>query len=296
MSALEIVSLLCECSRPSFHLLARIERRLGIKEGSKVLTILTDNGLITSSYDPGGSGFHLFCPVEWLCPTEEESKFDLARKEERGELWPNMVWQPDFEGEYCQPVRLDAIKDGCKKFTIFAPSYIDLLAMCSRTSAFENKVSRFNKTSQRIHNGRKVVEECARGFLESGIGVNGLGYMVVEAGELGCLVASLAFGDRFTWLAALKEAPTDARERITEFVGAVSFAAFVQKHNIIRAAKLGMVAASFAGVGGVSDASTFRTRMDAYSEVLREEDRRFQVPRDLDNPSAYTSDEDDGYN
>jgi hypothetical protein len=291
--------MLCKCSRPSFCFLARIERPIGIKEGSKVLTIVTDNGLRTSSDDLGDSAFHLSCPVEWLCPTEEETQFHLARKEERRELWPNMVWQPYFEGEYCQPVRLDAIKEVCKKFTIFAPSHIDLLAMCSRTSTFDNRLSSFNKSSQRIYNGRKVVEDCARGFLESGIGANGLGYMVIKAGELGCLVASLAFGDRFTWLAALREGqsvPTDAREGTTEFVGAVSFATFVQKHNIIRAAKLGMVAASYTGEGGISDADAFKARMDAYTDVLREEAQRFQVPRDLDDPTAYTSDEDDDDN
>jgi hypothetical protein len=290
------VNLCCECSNLFSRFLGIIERCPGIIKGSKVLTILTDSDPSTCSYELGGSSFHLSCPVEWLCPSDKTTEHALAWKEEQGELLPNMVWQPYFEGEYCRPNRLAAIKEVCRKFTIFAPSHIDLLSMCSKTLTFENRLSSFNKRSQRLYNGRKIIEECAREFLGSGIGCNSLGYMVVKAGKLGCLVASRAFSDKFTWLAALKEGQntgTDAWEGATAFVGAVSFATFVQKHNIIRAAKLGMVAASLAGEDGISDASAFRTRMDSYSEVLRQESRRFQVPRDVDNPSAYTSDEDD---
>lgn len=242
------------------------------------------------------SAFHLSCPVEWLCPTDRETKTELAKKEEDGKLWPIMVWQPYFEGNHSRPDQLGAVKDACKKLAIFAPNHIDLLAMCCQTSAFENTISGFSKRNQRIDNGRKIIESCAQQFLEAGIGAYGRGHMVVKAGEFGCLVASLAYGDTFTWLAALPAAgdgPISPREEITAFVGALTFEAFVKRqHNIIRATKSAMVFASFAADSALGDVENVKARERIYKTILRVEAQRLQFPRDLDDPSAYTDDED----
>lgn len=207
-----------------------------------------------------------------------------------------MVWQPYFEGSYSRPDQLGPVKDACKKLAIFAPNHSDLLAMCCKTLAFENKISGLSKRNQRIDNGRNIIEKCAQQFLDVGIGAYGRGHMVVKAGEFGCLVASLAYGDTFIWLPALPAAgdgPISPREEITAFVGALTFEVFVKReYNIIKAAKSAMVFASFAADSALGDVGNVKAQEGIYKTILSVEAQRLQVSRDLDDPSAYTDDED----
>ncbi|KAK4150240.1 hypothetical protein C8A00DRAFT_18192, partial [Chaetomidium leptoderma] len=210
---------------------------------------------------------------------------------------PIMVWEPYFEGPHCRPDKLGAIKDACRRFPVFAPNHNDLLAMCSKASDFANRISTL-KGHRRIDSGRKIIEECVKQFLDAGTGTSGRGYVVVKAGEFGCLLASLAFGDTFTWLAALKgdkDELTDLQKETAEFVGAFVFERFVKKEtNTVKAAKLALVAASFAAGNAFGSTSAFEAQEDASREIWRREVARLQFARDLDDPSAYEDDQDDG--
>jgi hypothetical protein len=227
--------------------------------------------------------------VEWLFADGAATELVLA------EPWHNVVWEPYFEGDHCRPDRLGAIKEACKKLAIFATNHVDLLAMCSKTSEFHDEVFRFSKRNRRIDYGRMIIEECVWEFLNSGIGNDRKGYMVVKAGDFGCLVASSGFSGRFRWVAeyGMVDSENTRREK-AEFIGALTFKAFnMSQHNIIRAAELAMVAATFAEDDALGDAEAFASRERAYSHIQRAETERQRFPRDPRHSWDYTHDKED---
>ena len=96
-----------------------------------------------------------------------------------------------------------------------------------------------------------AIEECCKALLDSGIGENGQGIIVVRAGPAGCLVASNE-GNR--WMPAYHTSPSDVVDPTgggNAFLG--GFAIFLVHHNTSSSLKLyeeaaawGTVAASFA--------------------------------------------------
>lgn len=178
---------------------------------------------------------------------------------------PLIVWEP--QAKTCTPGTLQAHLDAVKLVDVFSPNHAEL------ASLFEGSPSSFDVAS---------VQFQAKRFIESGVGYEGKGCIVVRAAEHGCLVVSQAAGP--TWLPAFHQTDSDHVVDPTgagnAFLGGFSIG-YQKTMCYIQAAHYGHVAASFIveqiGLPSRSDSDSIELwngqsvteRLEKYQKMVR---------------------------
>ncbi|KAL4947514.1 putative PfkB family kinase [Aspergillus filifer] len=149
---------------------------------------------------------------------------------------PVIIWEPSPLA--CNAENLQACIDAARVVDVLSPNHVELAAL-------------FGEYPSDSYDRIKI-ESLARRFIDSGVGPEGKGTVVIRAGENGCLVAARDI--RLTWLPPFYK-PSAANERDAKvvdptgagnaFLGAFGVG-FVTTGNAIEAACYGSIAASFA--------------------------------------------------
>ncbi|KAK4232789.1 Ribokinase-like protein [Achaetomium macrosporum] len=148
---------------------------------------------------------------------------------------PLMVWEPAPAS--CHPAKRDAHLETAKCVDIYSPNHIELLATFG---------SGVGPPAEEFH--RKTIEEQALRILDSGVGRDGDGAVVIRCGEHGCVVVSRSYPAR--WFPAYHRGSessrvVDATGAGNAFLGAFAVT-FAIASDLTEAAIAGSVAASFA--------------------------------------------------
>lgn len=147
------------------------------------------------------------------------------------------VWEP--LPILCQRGMRDAHLTAAKLVHVFSPNHLECLAL------FEDSETQSEGESL----NRENLEACADALLDSGIGPEGKGAVVVRAAEYGCLVSSTLIPGRHKWLPPFysdRSLVVDATGAGNTFLGALTFAmADLPDKYVVEAALLASVATSF---------------------------------------------------
>lgn len=182
------------------------------------------------------------------------------------------MWEP--APPFCRRDTKDAHLEAAKLVDVFSPNHLELQAF------FRDLPAAFD---------RRVVEDCAAAFLDSGVGPDGTGTLVIRAGEHGCLVASNSTAGRcLRWLPApAASSVVDATGAGNTYLGAFTFAMAGCGKDAVQAAAVANVAASFAieqvglpklqrqeSTGGEEqwNGGFFGERLEAYLSTMRVDD------------------------
>lgn len=123
---------------------------------------------------------------------------------------------------------------------VFSPNHLECLALFGDSDI----------SSQDQNLDRRKLEACADSLLDSGVGPDGKGAVIVRAGGDGCLVSSSSIPGRHKWLPPFyndKSCIVDATGAGNTFLGAFSFAmsCSLSDEDVVEAAVLASVATSF---------------------------------------------------
>ncbi|KAL4964321.1 pfkB family carbohydrate kinase superfamily [Aspergillus stella-maris] len=149
---------------------------------------------------------------------------------------PIIIWEPSPLA--CNAENLQACIDAARVGDVISPNHIELALLFGERSLFPLD--------------QMKIESLAQRFLDSGVGPEGKGIVVIRAGENGCLVAARNIS--FTWLppfygpgaAGERDAKVvDATGAGNAFLGAFGVG-YVKTGDAIEAACYGAVAASLA--------------------------------------------------
>lgn len=182
----------------------------------------------------GASAFHLLASPDLA---REQVQQLLGLRQSNGmEPRPLIVWEP-LPG-YCKSGLRNQHFAAAKLVDVYSPNHLEFLAL------FENSES----TSRGRQLDRVLLESYTERFLESGIGLDGGGAVVIRAGRDGCLISSASMPGRHCWLPAFYEddsAIVDATGAGNTFLGALTFAMSACIHDVVEASAMASVAASF---------------------------------------------------
>ncbi|KJX98665.1 pfkB family carbohydrate kinase like protein [Zymoseptoria brevis] len=226
--------------------------------------LLSTHHNLTLSDAVGASCFHFFDTPDSV-KEEIDSISDIrARHGLSGDLIA--IWEP--QAKSCSPRTLPQHLETAKIVDVFSPNHVELESFFSYA-----KRSSFDESR---------VEAQASHFLESGVGWEGAGCIVVRAAEHGCLVMSHKIGA--VWLPAVypSESPkvVDTTGAGNAFLGGFAMG-LLESGDFVLAAKYGQVAASFAieqvGVPEVTghgedelwNGQSVVERLNSYSHALR---------------------------
>ncbi|KAF2735752.1 pfkB family kinase [Polyplosphaeria fusca] len=144
---------------------------------------------------------------------------------------PLIVWEP-FPAA-CQPSNRQAFLDACKIVDVFSPNHLELLGLFGEETAESRKLEQ--------------LEGLGTDIVDSSIGPEGQGTLVIRAGENGCLVSSPT--TRPTWFPPFYD---DKSTKIVDPTGAGNaflggyIAGWQATNSEVEAVWYGHVAASFA--------------------------------------------------
>lgn len=183
----------------------------------------------------GSAGFH-FLASPALLQDQLQQLFEL-RKDADVQTSDLFVWEP-LPG-LCQRDMRDAHLAAAKLVHIFSPNHIEFLALFGESET----------QSQGEFLDRAVIESCADKCLDSGIGREGKGAVIVRAAGDGCLVSSKVIPGRHRWLPPFyrdRSSIIDATGAGNTFLGAFTFAmSGLPGEDIVEASVLASVATSF---------------------------------------------------
>ncbi|KAJ5757520.1 uncharacterized protein N7511_006214 [Penicillium nucicola] len=149
---------------------------------------------------------------------------------------PLIVWEPAPLA--CNPGNLQPCLEAARLVDVFSPNHIELARLFPGSSAFPDK---------------REIERLGMKVLESGVGPDGRGVVVIRAGENGCLVQSRVLAPR--WIPPFYGAATGEGQacRVVDptgagnaFLGGYSVGWIRTGGDVVQAACYGSVAASFA--------------------------------------------------
>ncbi|CAG8907205.1 unnamed protein product [Penicillium egyptiacum] len=162
----------------------------------------------------------------------------LALREKEGITdRPLIIWEPAPLS--CKPENLEACLETTGLVDVFSPNHLELAAFFGHRHP--------------VASDRSEIERLGSKFLDSGVGPEGKGAVVIRAGENGCFVQSRNISSR--WLPPFYEADigeeqaakvVDATGAGNAFLGGYAIGYLQRRGNIIEAARYGSVAASFA--------------------------------------------------
>ena len=175
--------------------------------------------------------FHMLAgPSEIIEDVEE--LLDLRRSANK-DAKPLIIWEP--RPSCCTPENIASIQEAARLVDVFSPNHVELATMFTRSSG--------EVTSA-------LITEYADSFLQSGIGIDGQGCVVVRSGKQGSFVASRQCS---FWSPAYYEEDdkrqslhiTDPTGAGNAYLGAFAIG-FLQNNSLYEAACYGAVGASFA--------------------------------------------------
>lgn len=173
--------------------------------------------------------FHFFGKPEDIL--EQIPELLRLRQNEGSKERPFIVWEP--LPAVCNPQNRKSSLEACKLVDVFSPNHIEM------SNIFEEKSANSSET--------EGLERCCQAILDSSIGLNGYGAVIVRAGERGSLSASR--NSRPTWLPAYYSKDTikiiDPTGAGNTFLGGY-IAGWQRTGDIQEAVYHGHVAASFA--------------------------------------------------
>ena len=91
-------------------------------------------------------------------------------------LAPIFVWEP--VPDMCVPGELFNCYKALRNVDYVSPNHMELSSFYSRSGNIGDEID------------REFVEQCAREFVDSGVGENGLGPVIVRCGKWGCCIVS----------------------------------------------------------------------------------------------------------
>ncbi|KAL4942739.1 hypothetical protein BDV06DRAFT_191558, partial [Aspergillus oleicola] len=149
---------------------------------------------------------------------------------------PLIIWEPAPLA--CKAENLQACIDAAGLIDVFSPNHLELATL------FKEQLS--------FYVDKTKIESLAQRFLDSGIGPEGQGIVIIRAGENGCLVAARHIP--FTWLPPFYQlGPSKERDaKVIDptgagnaFLGAFAIG-YINTGDAVEATCYGSVAASFA--------------------------------------------------
>ncbi|KAJ5524052.1 hypothetical protein N7494_010702 [Penicillium frequentans] len=161
----------------------------------------------------------------------------LAMRQEAGiSSRPLIIWEPSPLA--CSPDNLQDCLEAARCVDVLSPNHLELAKLFSQApgAAF----------------AKSMIEELVTKFLDSGVGPDGTGAIVVRAGEHGCLVQSRDISPKWlppfygTGFVGRKDSPVvDPTGAGNAFLGGYGVG-YIQTGDAVHAACYGSVAASFA--------------------------------------------------
>lgn len=183
----------------------------------------------------GSSSFHFLASPD-LLQSQIQQLRDL-RKGNNINISSFFVWEP-LPG-LCQPEMRDAHLTAAKLVHVFSPNHLECLALFGHSEALDKDISL----------NRDKVEGCANELLDSGVGPDGRGVVVIRAGGDGCLVSSKSIPERHKWLPPFYRDESDIVDATgagNTFLGAFTFAmSILTSGDVVEAAVRASVATSF---------------------------------------------------
>lgn len=181
------------------------------------------------------SSFHFLASPD-LLQDQMQQLLDL-RKESNTNSADLFVWEP-LPG-LCKPEMRAAHLAAARLVHVFSPNHLECLALFGHSEALDKDMLL----------DRQQVEGCAHALLDSGIGPEGTGVVIIRAGEDGCLVSSKSIPGRHKWLPPFYNDESyivDATGAGNTFLGALTFAmSSLTGGDVVEAAVLASVATSF---------------------------------------------------
>lgn len=172
--------------------------------------------------------FHFFGTAEYI--EDQVADVNALRHQAGIAARPFIVWEPHAKS--CRPDTLQAHCLACRSVDVFSPNHEELASFFDLPSA--------------AGSARERIEKHAQAFLDSGIGPDGGGCMLVRAAGDGCLVLSRDAGA--VWLPSFYKSDShmvvDPTGAGNAFLGALVIG-MQETGSYIEAAKYGQVAASF---------------------------------------------------
>lgn len=181
------------------------------------------------------SSFHFLANPDLL--QDQIKQLLELRREKNVDHATLFVWEP-LPG-LCKPEMRAAHLAAAKLVHVLSPNHLECLALFGHSEALDKDVPL----------DRQEVENCADALLDSGIGPDGTGIVVVRAGGDGCLVSSSSIPGRHKWLPPFysnESSIVDATGAGNTFLGALTFAmSRLTSGDVVEAAVLASVATSF---------------------------------------------------
>lgn len=181
------------------------------------------------------AAFHLLSSPD-LAKEQVEQLLEL-RRQKGVEGHPLLVWEP-LPG-LCKREMAEAHLSAAKLVDVFSPNHIECLALFSDWQPPQN-------SSDKKPLDRVEIERCADLILESGVGRQSEGAVLIRAGGDGCLVSSESIPGRHKWLPPLhmfERCIVDATGAGNTFLGALAFS-LQRGEDIVQAAMSASVATS----------------------------------------------------
>ncbi|KAH8775321.1 carbohydrate/purine kinase [Diaporthe sp. PMI_573] len=189
---------------------------------------------LASSSLLGSSAFHLLASPDLA---REQIQQLLSLRQSNGiEARPLLVWEP-LPGSCKSNLRGEHIA-AAKLVDVYSPNHLEFLALFGDSEP----------SSGDLRLDRRSVERYAESLLDSGVGPDGRGAVIVRAGMDGCLVSSSSIPERHYWLPPFyddDDAVVDATGAGNTFLGALTFAISARRYSVVEASALASVAASF---------------------------------------------------
>ncbi len=147
-------------------------------------------------YDPEHTAIHLACRVEDFDPDSHSiwRRMPFGSKTEPvvgaiGALpgpGPLSAWEPYFPNRgACERGILEKVKEACKRFDVIVLSFSDLEKLFPH-----DKLAQTGTPQSSV---RASVKSCAEDLIQSSVGPQRLGTVVIRVGLEGCLVATRRF-------------------------------------------------------------------------------------------------------
>lgn len=181
------------------------------------------------------SSFHFLASPDLL--QDQIQQLSNLRTEDNTNSADLFVWEP-LPG-LCKPEMRYAHLTAAKLVHVFSPNHLECLALFGHSEALDKDMAL----------NRQKVEGCADELMDSGIGPEGTGVVVIRAGGDGCLVSSKSIPGRHRWLPPFysdESSIVDATGAGNTFLGAFTFTmSSLTEGDVVEAAVLASVATSF---------------------------------------------------
>ncbi|RMY65874.1 hypothetical protein D0863_08826 [Hortaea werneckii] len=220
-----------QSDKPSSRGLVFYERANGNRKGFQRLTepLPVEVTALQGTKMLSSRAFTFFGTSEYI-EAQTSHIEELRQTSQRATAKPLTIWEPHAKS--CRPDTRQSHLAACHRVDVFSPNHEELAS--------------FFEESMNPEFDHALVEEQAREFVESGIGLQGKGCIVVRAAGHGCLILSKQHGA--VWLPSYYNSKSpmvvDPTGAGNAFLGAFAIG-FQETGSYIEAAKYGQVAASF---------------------------------------------------